>query len=534
MIYKSKTIPQHSICRIVYFMIALLILNSCKKNESRLEQTALQFAASIVGQINTDATGISWDKGDQIGIYMVKSGQQLTSASIVNAVNNHVFTINGSLFQSKSPIFLPNEQVDFIAYYPYRPIIDFQYPVDLSDQTKQSALDFMYASNAKNIAKTNSTVPLNFVRQLSKIAIHLSISNTDALDANQISVSMPSVHTQGEFDLSTGQLHVNLAEKKDIQGKVMANSNNTAIVEFTLLPGEDMTGKTIKLISTDGVRYTWTTPQNQLLKNLIGGNRYNFNIKIDNGELSGSIGDSQAYLEIPKMNNLTNEEVFIQHFLPDASAERNYAMLYNKKLKMAYWVAYPLYNSILGSGNRTDAWGYDPALSTAFQPVLFKGFQPTGYDRGHQLPSADRNLNITHNKTTFYFTNMTAQASRLNQGLWANLETKVRTWTAQCDTMYVVTGAMPTTDTDNLLDFAQDNDGKDIAKPKYYFKALAMKKGSEYYTIAYKIDNVTPPAKSTFDNYKLTVSELEKVTGFTFFPDLDNTKKERIDTRIWK
>ncbi|MGE8381554.1 MAG: fimbrillin family protein, partial [Sphingobacterium sp.] len=90
-----------------------------------MEQAALQFAPTIVGQINTKAAGTSWDKGDQIGVFMIKSGQRLTSTSIVNAVNNHAFAINGSLFQSKSPIFLPNEQVDFIAYYPYKSITDF-------------------------------------------------------------------------------------------------------------------------------------------------------------------------------------------------------------------------------------------------------------------------------------------------------------------------------------------------------------------------------------------------------------------------
>ena len=534
MIHKFITIPHNNLCRIVHFMIALLTFNSCQKNESRIEQAALQFSPTIVGQINTKATGTSWDKDDQIGIYMIKSGQQLTETSIVNGTNNHIFTINGAIFQSKSPIFLPEEQVDFIAYYPYKSIVDFQYPIDLADQTNPLALDFMYADNAKNIKNTNNTVPLNFVRQLSKITIHLSITNTAALEANQITVSIPSVHIQGGFDLSTGTLNINPTAKKDVQGKVTVDANKTATVEFILLPGEDITGKAIKFIAPNGDSYTWTTPQDQHLKNLIKGNRYSFNIKIDNGKPSGGKGDSQAYLEIPKMNNLSNEEVFIQHFLPDATTDRNYAMLYDKKLKMAYWVAYPLYNSILGSGNRTDAWGYDPSISTAFQPNLFKGFQPTGYDRGHQLPSADRNLNTTQNKTTFYFTNMTAQASRLNQGIWANLETKVRTWTAQCDTMYVVTGAMPTTITDNILDFAQDNDRKDIAKPKYYFKALAMKKGSEYFTIAYKIDNVTPPSGSTFDNYRLTVSDLEKATGFTFFPDLDNTKKGSINTTIWK
>ncbi len=534
MIHNPITVPQHKLCRIVYFMIALLTFNSCQKNDARIEQAALQFTPTIVGQINTKATGTSWDKNDQIGVYMIKTGQPLSTPSIVNETNNHLFTINGAVFQSKSPIFLPNEEVDFIAYYPYKSITDFQYPIDLTDQTNLPALDFMYANNAKNINKTNNSVPLNFVRQLSKVTIHLSITNTAALEANQITVKMPTINTQATFDLTSGKLTVNTSEKKDVQGQVAVNINKTATIEFILLPGEDITGKAIKFIAPNGDSYTWTVPQNQNLKNLIGGNSYSFDIKIDNGKPTGGIGDSQAYLEIPKMSNLNNDEVFIQHFMPDASDNRNYAMLYDKKLKMAYWVAYPLYNSILGSGNRTDAWGYDPAVSTAFQPNLFKGFQPTGYDRGHQLPSADRNLNTTQNKTTFYFTNMTAQVSRLNQGIWANLETKVRTWTAQCDTMYVVTGAIPKTSTDNLLDFAQDNDGKDIAKPKYYFKALAMKKGSEYYTIAYKINNETPPSGVTFENYRLTVNDLEKATGFTFFPDLNETQKGNINTSIWK
>lgn len=534
MIYKLMAIPQHTMCRIVYLMTALLTFNACQKNNSRIEHTALQFTPTIVGQINTNAIESPWNKNDQIGVYMIRNGQPLSSSSIMNGINNHLFTINGKVFQSKTPSYLPNEPVDFIAYYPYRPISDFKYPLDVSDQTNLSALDFMYASNTKNISKTNNTVPLNFVRQLSKISIHLSITNTAALEAGPITVSIPSVHTTAGFDLSTGKLNINTNEKKDIQANVTASSTQPPTIEFILLPGENITQKTIKFIAPNGDRYTWTTPQNEQLKKLIGGNLYRFNISINNGKLSGETGNSQAYLEIPKMNDLSNDEVFVQHFLPDAKTERNYAMLYNKTLKMAYWVAYPLYRDILGSGNRTDAWAYDPAVSTAFQPTLFKGFQPTGYDRGHQLPSADRNLNITQNKTTFYFTNMTAQASRLNQGLWANLETKVRTWTAQCDTMYVVTGAMPTSEMDNLLDFATDNDGKDIAKPKYYFKALAMKKGNEYYTIGYKIDNITPPSGSTFDSYRLTVSELEKATGFTFFPDLDNAKKGSIDSRIWK
>ncbi|WP_333626950.1 DNA/RNA non-specific endonuclease [Sphingobacterium siyangense] len=536
MINKIITIPRQNILRIAYFMIALLTLDSCQKTESKMEQAAVQFSPTIVGQINTKATGTSWDQNDQIGVFMSKSSQPLEVASIVDQVKNQLFTFNGSLFQSARPIFLSAEKVDFIAYHPYKSLTDFQYPIDLSDQSNPTALDLMYANNAKNIDKSNNTVPLIFVRQLSKVSINLSITNTAALEANQITVKMPSISTQGGFDLTTGKLTVNSTEKKDVQGKVSVNANKTARIEFILLPGEDITGKAIKFMAANGDTYTWTIPQNQNLKNLIAGNQYSFDIKIDNGKPSGGIGDSQAYLEIPKMSNLGNDEVFIQHFMPDASDSRNYAMLYDKKLKMAYWVAYPLYSSILGSGNRTDAWGYDPQVSTAFQPLLLnaQGFSKYGYDRGHQLPSADRNLTTAQNKTTFYFTNMTPQVSSLNQGVWRLLEEKVRTWSAQCDTMYVVTGAMPITNNNNTLTFAQDNQGKDVAVPKYYFKALAMKKGEDYYTIAYKMDNAAPPSNSKYDNYRLTVSDLEKATGFTFFPDLNDTQKGNINTSIWK
>ncbi len=537
MINKIITIPKQNIFRIAYIMIALLTFNSCQKTASRIEQSAVQFNPTIVGQINTKATGTSWDKNDEIGIYMFKSGQPLGAASIIDQVKNQVFTFNGSLFQSSNSIFLPNEKVDFIAYYPYKSLTDLQYPIDVSDQSNPSALDLMYANNAKNIDKSNNTIPLSFVRQLSKISINLSITNTAALEANQITVKLPAVSTQGGFDLTSGKLTVNSTDKKDVQGKVTVNANKTALIEFILLPGEDITGKAIKFVATNGDSYTWTVPQNQNLKQLIAGNRYSFDIKIDNGKPNGGIGDSQAYLEIPKMNSLSNDEVFIQHFMPDASDSRNYAMLYDKKLKMAYWVAYPLYSSILGSGNRTEAWGYDPQVSTAFQPYLKNagtGFTSMGYDRGHQLPSADRNLTIAQNKTTFYYTNMTPQVSSLNQGVWRLLEEKVRNWSTQCDTLYIVTGAMPTTSANNTVNFAQDNLGENVAVPKFYFKAVAMKKGSEYYTIAYKMDNVAPPSNSKYDNYRLTVSDLEKATGFTFFPDLNDTQKGNINTSIWK
>lgn len=119
--------------------------------------------------------------------------------------------------------------------------------------------------------------------------------------------------------------------------------------------------------------------------------------------------------------------------------------------------------------------------------------------------------------------------------MWANLENKIRTWTTQAgvDTMYVVTGAMVTTATDKVVEYVQDNSGKQVAKPKYYYKVLAMKQGSNYYTIGFRMNNVSP-SNTDYMNYTVTVESLEKETGFTFFPALSKEAKSTINTQIWR
>lgn len=65
------------------------------------------------------------------------------------------------------------------------------------------------------------------------------------------------------------------------------------------------------------------------------------------------------------------------------------------------------------------------------------------------------------NNQTFYYTNMTPQLQNgLNGAIWAQLEGAVRGWSSGIDTLYVVTGAMPTTATDKQIQYAKDNNRK--------------------------------------------------------------------------
>jgi endonuclease G len=246
----------------------------------------------------------------------------------------------------------------------------------------------------------------------------------------------------------------------------------------------------------------------------------------------GGTTTNGSYFEIPKDTTIENT-MKITRFLPGSrSGMRNYTMFYDKAMKLAYWVAYPLTSSYIGSSGRSEAWGYDPLISISYQPVLFSsGF--SGYSRGHQIPSADRTYNSNENSTTFFFSNMTAQNYNLNGGIWADLEGKIRTWMRSCDTMYVVTGAMIKTSSNQTIIYVNDNNGSKVALPKYYFKALAQKRGANYYTIAYKMNNADPGASASFTSFQMTVTDLERQTGFTFFPSLSAVTKGKIDSNIW-
>lgn len=207
---------------------------------------------------------------------------------------------------------------------------------------------------------------------------------------------------------------------------------------------------------------------------------------------------------------------------------RNYCLLYDTDLKFAYWVAYPLFADVIKKGtNRTNAWGYDPSISSSLQANLSSGFNGGAvYDRGHQLPSADRICDAATNRTTFYYSNMTPQiGKKLNQSIWANLEDKVRGWVSGTDTLFVVTGAMPPQN-------GTIERQKGMAVPAYYFKALARQVNKTFYTIAFKMDNKAYSG-TDYMSTAISVEELEQLTGFTFFPTLDAQAK-KLDKSKWQ
>ncbi len=219
---------------------------------------------------------------------------------------------------------------------------------------------------------------------------------------------------------------------------------------------------------------------------------------------------------------------------------RNYSVCYDVDRHISHWVAYPIFKKVYETPvlSRVNDFNYDPndqlpVIPTRDQQYIGtggngRGYGARGYDRGHMLPQASRYNNYEPNRMTYYGTNMMPQNSTLNQNIWATLEGKVRGWGGlqAYDTLYVVTGAaFKSTKT-------IDNANGPIAVPSHCWKVLLRQRGNqnrqisqfkadELKAIGFVFTNDDAGAATSIESAVRSVKEIEELTGFKFFRNLD-------------
>lgn len=242
----------------------------------------------------------------------------------------------------------------------------------------------------------------------------------------------------------------------------------------------------------------------------------------------------QQWLELPAVPSSDPDAAFFSHDMSyNGQTVRNYSFLLDLPGRVSRWVAYPLYKGMTTGVSRTDKWEYDPLVPKRYQGAVYKSY--AGYDRGHQLPSADRLCTASANEQTFYFTNITPQNADLNQGLWEKLEQQVRGQINSCDTLYVVTGCVLTTTSDPTLQTTNDNEGKAVAIPKAYYKVLLKYKAGEanggYSAIGFWMENRAYGATGLSRSFARSVDEIETLTGIDFFHNLNDTFEKEVEAK---
>lgn len=208
---------------------------------------------------------------------------------------------------------------------------------------------------------------------------------------------------------------------------------------------------------------------------------------------------------------------------------RNYSILYDPSRYASLWTAYVYCDAYHGSGTG-DGWTENKQIPATRQTDCSKAYPSVDgvtYDRGHQIPNADRNVNSSLQNQTYYWTNSTPQLATFNQGIWNNLENQVRSLTTATDSVYVVTGPVYQTvgGNESVRTFKNStNDNKVVPIPNYYYKVLLkVRRSGGTVTAASAIGFwFTHEAHSGEDwkNFAVSVDEIEQKTGFNFFANL--------------
>ena len=261
------------------FALALLAgaMISCSTDDTASStpngKVAVQFTGGI--NVNTRAAGVAWAEGDKIGIFMTDTKQPLSADAIQEGVDNVCYQSNGSTGFSPvsggKTIFYPIDgDVDFYSYYPHTTVSDYKVALDVTDQGKQEAIDFMYAKTP-GCNKANPQVYLKFFHKLSNLVLEVQPGpGLTQEDLKKMTVTVKGQNTKATFNLADGTISgegnpTDIKMKTTVAGKLyeailLPTEEASRVIEFDLKNGYD-------------APFVWTMPVK-----LEGGKRYHYTV----------------------------------------------------------------------------------------------------------------------------------------------------------------------------------------------------------------------------------------------------------------
>ena len=287
---------------VTFFALALLagVMVSCNNENSPMaqdEKVAVQFTGGI--NVSTRAAGVAWADGDKIGIFMTAAKETLSANSIKEGVDNVAYETNGGI--SFSPIsggktiYYPIDgDVDFYAYYPQTTVNDYKVALNVADQSKQEAIDFMYAKTT-GCNKAIPQVELKFSHQLSWLVLNVQAGNgLTEDDLENLKVTIEDQNTTATFNLVDGTI----SDEGNPNNITMKTVEAGKVYEAILLPTTSKTRKIVFDLNTGyDAPFVWTMESDRK-----GGNRYNYTtVKLTRTSVD-IMGTIESWNEVKNIN----------------------------------------------------------------------------------------------------------------------------------------------------------------------------------------------------------------------------------------
>jgi len=195
-----------------------------------------------------------------------------------------------------------------------------------------------------------------------------------------------------------------------------------------------------------------------------------------------------------------------------------YSVSFCEDDRISEWSIYYMTPDRIGISKRTNDFRQDTSLH--HRDASLKDYKGSGFDRGHLVPAADMSLDKERMSQTFFMTNITPQDPSLNRGMLNSLESQVRSWIYDLDTIVVITGCVDTSSKHQTI-----GDGK-VRVPEFFYKVLIDVNRMK--SIAFFLPN--EKAENSLYDYVCSIEYLEEVTGLDFFYKLPDDIEESFES----
>jgi len=222
-----------------------------------------------------------------------------------------------------------------------------------------------------------------------------------------------------------------------------------------------------------------------------------------------------------------------------------YALSYSRDKGIPNWVSWHLSNDWMNIAERQDDFRSYDDLPADWHSVTRSSYTNSGFDRGHNCPSADRTCSEDGNSATFYMINMLPQAPSHNRDVWSDLESFSRELVDEGNEVYVIMGnyGIGGEGSNGMKDYIDD--GK-VAVPASIWKVLLilpdgrndlLRVYDDTRIIAVDIPNNNTVNTQNWYEYMTMVDSIEARTGFDIFDELpeqlQNTLETKVDSGPW-
>ncbi|PRY02948.1 endonuclease G [Pontibacter ummariensis] len=216
-----------------------------------------------------------------------------------------------------------------------------------------------------------------------------------------------------------------------------------------------------------------------------------------------------------------------------------YALSYSQERGTPNWVSWHVSEDWLGTAERQDDFRADPSLPEGWYRVGSSSYRGSGFDRGHNTPSADRTKSVADNSATFLMTNMIPQAPSNNQETWANLEDYTRDLVAEGNEVYVIMGSYGEGGTGSNGSARTIDNGR-VTVPNRIWKVLVVlpegendlkRIDADTRVIAVDTPN-SNTVRSDWGTYRTTVDAIESATGYDLLSALPTQLQKELEGQV--